>query len=66
MTDPARTMKLDALKDCIARDAYVVDVDAVADAILRRARHARAGTLLGELTRNGARSREARAPRPPR
>jgi anti-sigma-28 factor FlgM len=60
---PARTVKLNALKDRIARDEYAVDVDAVADALIRRMRDARAATPHAAVSRNGARSRAPRAAR---
>ena len=67
MTDSrARTMKLNDLKDRIARDEYVVDVDAVADALIRRIRIARAASPPGAVSRGGARTRAPRAARRPR
>jgi Anti-sigma-28 factor, FlgM len=56
----ARAVKINALKDRIARDEYVVDVHAVAEAMIRRAARMAAG-----VSRNGARSRGPRAPRRP-
>jgi anti-sigma-28 factor FlgM len=58
----ARAMKINALKGRIARDEYVVDVHAVAEAMIRRLRAARAAA---GISRNGARSRAPRAPRRP-
>jgi hypothetical protein len=50
-------MRLEELKGRVARDGYVVDADAVAEAMLRR-RGAR--RLLTSERRAGARSRAAR------
>ena len=64
MTDPqARTIKLNALKDRIARDEYAVDVDAVAEALIRRMGGPRARNPLADVSRSGARSRAPRAAR---
>ena len=58
-----RLMKLATLKDQIARDQYAVDPDVVAEALIRRVRAQRAGTL--PVSRGDARSRSGRAPRRP-
>jgi hypothetical protein len=64
-SDPVdRKMKLDSLKDRIARADYAVDPDAVADALIRRVRSLRAGTP--PVSRRDARSRSGGAPRRPR
>jgi hypothetical protein len=66
-TDPGpvdRKMKLDALKDRIARADYAVDPDAVAEAFIRRVRAERASA--SAVSRRDARSRAGRAPRRPR
>ena len=64
--DPlARQMKLDSLKERIARADYAVDPDAVAEAVIRRMRFARALDAEPRVSPRGARSREPRAlPRP--
>ena len=64
--DPlARKMKLDSLKERIARADYAVDPDAVAEALIRRVDF-RALAAAPALTRRGARSRAPRVPRRPR
>ncbi len=64
-SDPVdRKMKLDSLKDRIARAEYAVDPDAVADALIRRVRGMRAGTA--PVSPRDARSRSGGAPRRPR
>jgi hypothetical protein len=64
--DPlARQMKLDSLKERIARADYAVDPDVVAEAVIRRMRFSRAIGDEPRVSPNGARSREPRAlPRP--
>jgi hypothetical protein len=64
--DPlARQMKLDSLKERIARADYAVDPDVVAEAVIRRMRFSRAIDDEPRVSPNGARSREPRAlPRP--
>jgi len=66
--DPlARQMKLDSLKERIARADYAVDPDVVAEAVIRRMRFSRAiddeqpGWRRPRVSPNGARSREPRA-----
>jgi Anti-sigma-28 factor, FlgM len=62
--DPlARKMKLDSLKERIARADYSVDPDAVAEALIRRVDVARVLAPAGALTRRGAHSRGLLAPR---
>jgi hypothetical protein len=61
--DPlARQMKLDSLKERIARAEYAVDPDVVAEAVIRRMRFGRAVDTEPRVIRDGARSREPRAP----
>jgi hypothetical protein len=64
--DPlARQMKLDSLKERIARSDYAVDPDVVAEAVIRRMRFSHALDDERRVSPNGARSREPRAlPRP--
>jgi hypothetical protein len=64
--DPlARQMKLDSLKERIARADYAVDPDVVAEAVLRRMGFVRALDTEPRINPRGARSREPRAlPRP--
>ena len=64
VSDPStRAMRITTLKERIARSDYTVDPHAVAEAILRRA--AAQGTTLSlpPVSRGGARSRPASAPR---
>jgi hypothetical protein len=64
--DPlARKMKLDSLKERIARSDYAVDPDAVAEALIRRADVVRVLAPASALTRLGARSHGLRAPHRP-
>ena len=66
-TDPDpvdRKMKLDSLKDRIARAEYAVDPAAVAEALIRRVSAERASAPA--VSRRDARSRAARATRRPR
>jgi anti-sigma-28 factor FlgM len=62
----ARQMKLDSLKERIARADYAVDPDAVAEALIRRVDVARVLTAAPALTLRGAHSRGPRASRRPR
>jgi hypothetical protein len=63
-SDPVdRKMKLDSLKDRIARADYAVDPDAVADALIRRVRGMRAAAP--PVSRRDARSRSNGARRRP-
>ena len=64
--DPlARQMKLDSLKERIARADYAVDPDVVAEAVIRRMRFSRGLDAQPRVSPAGARSREPRAlPRP--
>jgi hypothetical protein len=64
--DPlARQMKLDSLKERIARADYAVDPDVVAEAVIRRMRFSRVLDAEPRVSPGGARSREPRAlPRP--
>jgi Anti-sigma-28 factor, FlgM len=64
--DPlARQMKLESLKERIARADYAVDPDLVADAVIRRMRVVRELGSEPRVIPRGARSRGARAqPRP--
>jgi hypothetical protein len=65
-SDPlARKMKLDSLKERIARADYAVDPDAVAEALIRRVDVARALSPRPALSRRGARSHAPRAARRP-
>ena len=65
--DPlARKMKLDSLKERIAREDYAVDADAVAEALIRRVDVARALSPLPSLSRRGVRSHAPRVARRPR
>jgi hypothetical protein len=61
----ANSMKLDSLKDRIARADYAVDTDAVAEALIRRVTSERTIVPLPPLSRRGARTRPARAARRP-
>jgi hypothetical protein len=66
-TDPGpvdRKMKLDSLKDRIARAEYAVDPDVIAEALIRHVRARRAGAP--PVNRSDVRSRAGRAPRRPR
>jgi Anti-sigma-28 factor, FlgM len=65
-TDPlARKMKLDTLKERIARAEYPVNPDVVAEALIRRVDVARVLTANPALSLRGAHSREPRVqPRP--
>jgi hypothetical protein len=64
--DPlARQMKLDSLKERIARADYAVDPDVVAEAVIRRMRFSRAVDAEPRVSPGGARSREPRAPTRP-
>jgi hypothetical protein len=66
-TDPlARKMKLDSLKERIARADYAVDPDAVAEALIRRVDVTRVLTAGHALSQRGAHSRVARVSRRPR
>ena len=57
--DPlARQMKLDSLKERIARADYLVDPDVVAEAVIRRMRFARDLEAEPRVTRSDARSPE--------
>jgi hypothetical protein len=58
-------MKLESLKERIARADYAVDPDAVAEALIRRVDVARVLAPQSPLSRRGARSRGLRAPRRP-
>ena len=62
--DPDRKMKLDSLKDRIARAEYAVDPAVVAEALIRRVCAERANAPA--VSRRDARSRAARATRRPR
>jgi Anti-sigma-28 factor, FlgM len=65
--DPlARQMKLESLKERIARAEYAVDPDAVAEAVIRRMRFVRELDNEPRVNPRGARSREPRAPTRPR
>ena len=65
--DPlARQMKLESLKERIARADYDVDVDAVAEAVIRRMRFVRELDSEPRVNPRGARSREPRARTRPR
>jgi Anti-sigma-28 factor, FlgM len=61
----ARQMKLDSLKQRIARSDYSVDPDAVAEALIRRVDVARVLSPAPALTRRGAHSRGLHAQRRP-
>jgi hypothetical protein len=66
-TDPDpvdRKMKLDSLKDRIARAEYAIDPDVVAEALIRRVCAERASAPT--VSRRDARSRAAGAARRPR
>jgi hypothetical protein len=64
--DPlARKMKLESLKERIARSDYAVDADAVAEALIRRVDVTRVLAPPREFTRRGARSLGPLAPRRP-
>jgi hypothetical protein len=59
--DPlARQMKLDSLKERIARADYLVDPDVVAEAVIRRMRFVRELEAEPRVTRRDARSPEPR------
>jgi hypothetical protein len=64
--DPlARQMKLDSLKERIARADYAVDPDVVAEAVIRRMGFVRALDTGPRVIRGGARTPAPRAaPRP--
>ena len=64
--DPlSRQMKLDSIKERIARADYAVDPDVVAEAVLRRMGFVRALDTEPRINLRGVRSREPRAlPRP--
>jgi hypothetical protein len=65
--DPlARQMKLDSLKERIARSDYAVDPDVVAEAVIRRMRVVRELGTEPRVIPRGAHSREPRAPTRPR
>jgi hypothetical protein len=55
-----REMKLEALKRRIGQSEYEVDVEAVAEAIVRRVSAARRELLLGVRSVDGSRSRPSR------
>ena len=58
--DALRRMRLHELKDALARDDYVVDPQAVAEAMLRRGRGSIATALRGhDLTDGRTRARSA-------
>jgi Anti-sigma-28 factor, FlgM len=64
--DPlARKMKLDSLKERIARADYAVDSNAVAEALIRRVDVTRMLAPGAVVSRRGARSHELRAQRRP-
>jgi Anti-sigma-28 factor, FlgM len=50
-------MRVNELKGAVARDDYVVDPEAVAEALLRRGRHALAAALIAPGAFSGGRSR---------
>jgi hypothetical protein len=59
--DPlARQMKLDSLKERIARADYLVDPDLVAEAVIRRMRFAREPEAERRVSRGDAHSPEPR------
>jgi hypothetical protein len=59
--DPlARQMKLDSLKERIARADYLVDPDLVAEAVIRRMRFVREPEAEPRVSRSDARSPEPR------
>jgi hypothetical protein len=59
--DPlARQMKLDSLKERIARADYLVDPDVVAEAVIRRMRFVREPEAEPRVSRRDARSPEPR------
>jgi hypothetical protein len=59
--DPlARQMKLDSLKERIARADYLVDPDVVAEAVIRRMRFVREAEADQRVSRRDARSPEPR------
>jgi hypothetical protein len=59
--DPlARQMKLDSLKERIARADYLVDPDAVAEAVIRRMRFVHEAEAGPRVSRRDARSPEPR------
>ena len=59
--DPlARQMKLDSLKERIARADYLVDPDLVAEAVIRRMRFVREPEVEPRISRSDARSPEPR------
>jgi hypothetical protein len=59
--DPlARQMKLDSLKERIARADYLVDPDVVAEAVIRRMRFVREPDAEPRVSRGDARSPEPR------
>jgi len=61
----ARQMKLDSLKERIARADYAVDPDVVAEAVIRRMRVCRELEAEPRVIRRDARSREPRGPNHP-
>jgi hypothetical protein len=66
-TDPSmRAMHINSLKDRVARSAYTVDVDAVAEALLSRPSARRTILPSGGVSRPGARSRRANGAGPQR
>jgi Anti-sigma-28 factor, FlgM len=66
--DPAlaRQMKLESLKERIARADYAVDPDAVAEAVIRRMRFVRELEAAPRVIRRDARSPEPRGLNRPR
>jgi hypothetical protein len=66
ITDPSmRAMHINQLKDRVARSAYTIDADAVAEALLSRPA-ARRSLLPGGVSRPGARSPRANGSGRPR
>ena len=60
MNDPSmRAMHINQLKDRVARSAYTVDADAVAEALLSRPAARRSILPAAAVSRPGARSRRA-------
>jgi hypothetical protein len=51
--DASRTMQIQELKGALARDAYVVDPQAVAEAMLRRGRRSIAWALAAPIVTDG-------------
>jgi hypothetical protein len=67
MNDPSmRAMHISQLKDRVARSAYTVDADAVAEALLRRPAARRSILPAGAVSRPGARSPRANGSARPR